>query len=131
MVIEGPFVWKLTNEGTEFGKLDLNIRSMVLNETGDIYGIQHRFIDETPRAFVTRFTSEGQFVSRWSLGTQVSTVFDDVAVDAFGNVIVVNRPNSTIYKFSPEGEMIAEHRDRNRMREARHHVQPAKQEPGK
>ena len=108
MITEGPFVWKLTPEGGEIEKYDLGVRSIVLDEKGNLYGISHDFIGELPQASVTKFTGTGEFLARWDLRDESTSLFDDLAVDARGFLYVCNRSTSSLFKFAPDGEVLSE-----------------------
>jgi len=89
-------------EGAENGHFD-NPRGLATDSVGNVYVADywnHR---------VQKFTSDGQFITKWGSAGSSDGQFDrpaDVAVDSNGNVYVADYGNNRVQKFTSAGQFL-------------------------
>jgi DNA-binding beta-propeller fold protein YncE len=103
----GPYVWRLDPEGHALARWTMNILQVAVDKQGNLYGVSTKFEENgEPRGFVLKFSAAGVFLAKFGTPDRIS-VYDAVAVDSQGDVYVADRPDGSIYRFAPDGTLLA------------------------
>ena len=102
----GPYVWRLSPEGEQLARWTMNVLQVAVDKDGNLYGVATKFKDDESRAFVLKYSPDGVFLTKYGLPHQL-TIFDAVAVNRDGDIFVANRPDASVYRFAPDGELLA------------------------
>ena len=103
----GPYVWRLAPDGQILDRWTMNVLQIAVDRHGNIYGLTTKFKeDESPRGFVFKFSPSGTFITKFGTPDRVS-IYDAIAIGSDGDVYVANRPDASIYRFGPNGMLLA------------------------
>jgi hypothetical protein len=103
----GPYVWRLAPDGAIVNRWTMNVLQIAVDRHGNIYGASTKYKEDgTPRGFVLKFSPSGSFITKFGTPDRIS-IYDAIGVDSEDNVFVANRPDASIYRFMPNGTLIA------------------------
>ena len=103
----GPYVWRLAPDGSILARWSMNVIQIAVDRHGNIYGLATKYKDDgTPRGFVLKFSPSGTFITKFGTPDRIS-IYDAIAVGSDGDVYVANRPDASIYRFTPNGALLA------------------------
>ena len=103
----GPYVWRLAPDGQSLARWTMNILQVTVDRHGNIYGLTTKFKENgEPRAFVLKYSPTGTFITKFGTPDRIS-VYDAIGVNSKDDVFVANRPDGSIYRFTPEGKLLA------------------------
>jgi DNA-binding beta-propeller fold protein YncE len=106
---DGTFVTKWGSEGTGAGQFHA-IGGVAADSAGNVYVVDYFIGDEaTESARVQKFTSSGTFIKQWGSPGSSNGQFlqpTGIAVDADGNVYVVDVMNHRVQKFTSDGAFL-------------------------
>jgi hypothetical protein len=84
-----------------------DVLQIAVDRHGDIYGLTTKYKEDgTPRGFVLKFSPSGTFITKFGTSDRVS-IYDAIAIGSDGDVYVANRPDASIYRFAPNGAVLA------------------------
>lgn len=103
----GPYVWRLAPDGQILARWTLNVLQIAVDREGNMYGLTTKWKEDgTPRGFVFKFSPSGMFITKFGTPDRIS-VYDAIAIGSNGDIYVANRPDASIYRFAPDGEILA------------------------
>jgi sugar lactone lactonase YvrE len=103
----GPYVWRLAPDGRILARWAMNVLQIAVDRHGDFYGLTTKYKEDgTPRGFVLKFSPSGTFITKFGTSDRVS-IYDAIAIGSDGDVYVANRPDASIYRFAPNGAVLA------------------------
>ena len=103
----GPYVWRLSPDGQILARWTMNVLQIAVDRHGNIYGLSTKYKEDgTPRGFVLKFSPAGNFITKFGTPDRIS-IYDAIAVGSDDDVYVANRPDGSIYRFAPDGVILA------------------------
>jgi sugar lactone lactonase YvrE len=103
----GPYVWRLAPDGKILARWTMNVIQITVDRHGNIYGLATKYKEDgTPRGFVLKFSPTGTFITKFGTPDRIS-IYDAIAVGSDEDVYVADRPDASIYRFAPNGVILA------------------------
>jgi len=109
LVVDGPFIWKLTHDGRELQKWESHGVSTITRDlSGNFYGLRrYHDSDDLPHSVVVKI-QRGTLIDEWELNKDIPTAADGIAL-VNGHLYVTCRELGTgfVYKLSKSGRLLS------------------------